>query len=157
VALPGWFGFGSAVATFLHEGGEERKALLRRMYDHWPFFRTLISNMDMVLAKADLGIARRYADLVPDRDRANSIFGEIEREWRRTEAALETATGQTQRLADNPALARSIEHRFAYIAPLNFLQAELLRRWRAGQIDHKARVGILIAINGIAAGLRNTG
>jgi phosphoenolpyruvate carboxylase len=157
VALPGWFGFGSAVESFLRESGAERKALLRRMWDYWPFFRTLISNMDMVLAKADLGIARRYADLVPDRERATAIFAEIEAEWRRTEAALETATGQKQRLADNPALARSIEHRFAYIAPLNFLQAELLRRWRAGQIDHKARVGILIAINGIAAGLRNTG
>jgi phosphoenolpyruvate carboxylase len=157
VALPGWYGFGSAVEIFLREAGDERKALVRRMWDHWPFFRTLISNMDMVLAKADLGIARRYADLVPDRERAEAIFGEIEKEWRRTEAALETATGEIQRLADNPALARSIEHRFAYIAPLNFLQAELLRRWRAGQIDHKARVGILIAINGIAAGLRNTG
>ncbi len=157
VALPGWFGFGAAVEAFLRDDAENRKTLLRRMYEQWPFFRTLLSNMDMVLAKGDLGIARRYADLVPDRAQAEAIFSEIEAEWRRTESALEIATGQTLRLADNPALARSITHRFAYIAPLNFLQAELLRRWRAGQIDHKARVGILIAINGIAAGLRNTG
>ena len=157
VALPGWFGFGAAVEGFLREDGAARKALLRRMNEEWPFFRTLLSNMDMVLAKADLEIARRYADLVPDRTRAAAISAAIEAEWGRTVAALDIATGQTQRLADNPALARSISHRFAYIAPLNYLQAELLRRWRAGLIDHKARVGILIAINGIAAGLRNTG
>ncbi len=157
VALPGWFGFGAAVEGFLREDGEDRKALLRRMNEEWPFFRTLLSNMDMVLAKADLDIARRYADLVPDRAAAEAIFAAIEAEWGRAVAALEIATGQNARLADNPALARSIAHRFAYIAPLNYLQAELLRRWRAGSIDHKARVGILIAINGIAAGLRNTG
>jgi phosphoenolpyruvate carboxylase len=157
VALPGWFGFGAAVEDFLREDRENRSALLRRMNAEWPFFRTLLSNMDMVLAKADLDIARRYADLVPDRASAERIFSAIEAEWGRAIAALELATGQTMRLADNPALARSIAHRFAYIAPLNYLQAELLRRWRAGLIDHKARVGILIAINGIAAGLRNTG
>jgi phosphoenolpyruvate carboxylase len=157
VALPGWFGFGAAVDAFLREDRDARKALLRRMSDEWPFFRALLSNMDMVLAKADLEIARRYADLAPDRAAADAISLAIETEWARTIAALEIATGQTERLADNPALSRSIAHRFAYIAPLNYLQAELLRRWRAGLIDHKARVGILIAINGIAAGLRNTG
>ncbi|MCI4679261.1 phosphoenolpyruvate carboxylase [Rhodoblastus acidophilus] len=157
VALPGWFGFGAAVEGFLREDHEARRALLRRMGKEWPFFAALLSNMDMVLAKADLEIARRYADLVPDREAAERIFTAIEAEWRRTIAALEIATGHDGRLADNPALARSIAHRFPYIAPLNYLQAELLRRWRSGLIDHKARVGILIAINGIAAGLRNTG
>ena len=157
VALPGWYGFGAAVEGFLHEDTEARKVLLRRMCKEWPFFAALLSNMDMVLAKADLEIARRYAELVPDRAAAERIFSAIEAEWSRTVAALEITTGHANRLADNPALARSIAHRFPYIAPLNYLQAELLRRWRAGQIDHKARVGILIAINGIAAGLRNTG
>jgi phosphoenolpyruvate carboxylase len=157
VALPGWYGFGAAVEGFLREHAEERKNLLRRMCKEWPFFAALLSNMDMVLAKADLEIARRYAELVRDRAEAERIFSAIEAEWTRTVAALEITTGQAERLADNPALARSIAHRFPYIAPLNYLQAELLRRWRAGQIDHKARVGILIAINGIAAGLRNTG
>jgi phosphoenolpyruvate carboxylase len=157
VALPGWFGFGAAVEGFLRDTEGERKLLLRRMNETWPFFRTLLSNMDMVLAKADLSIARLYADLAPDRAEADRIFSRIEAEWNRTTLALEIATGETRRLADNPALARSIAHRFAYIAPLNHLQAELLRRWRAGQIDHKARVGILLSINGIAAGLRNTG
>ncbi len=157
IALPGWFGFGAAVEGFLREDKEARQVLLRRMFKEWPFFAALLSNMDMVLAKADLEIGRRYAELVPDRAAAERIFSAIEAEWGRTVRALEIATGQADRLADNPALARSIAHRFPYIAPLNYLQAELLRRWRAGQIDHKARVGILIAINGIAAGLRNTG
>jgi len=102
-------------------------------------------------------VARRYADLVPDQQLAANIFAAIEAEWEKTVQALQAVTGETQRLADNPSLARSIAHRFAYIAPLNHLQVELLRRWRAGQVDEKARRGILISINGIAAGLRNTG
>jgi phosphoenolpyruvate carboxylase len=155
VALPGWYGFGAAVEEFLAEGGSA--ALLRRMHLEWPFFRTLLSNMDMVLAKADFSIARRYAELVPDRALSDEIFSTIEAEAARTLQALETITGDDRRLADNPALARSIAHRFPYIAPLNFLQAELLRRWRAGDHDRKVQSGILVAINGIAAGLRNTG
>jgi phosphoenolpyruvate carboxylase len=157
VALPGWYGFGSAVAAFLDEDRDRRLALLVRMERDWPFFRALLSNMDMVLAKADLGIARRYAALVPDRALAERVFGAIEAEWTRTAAALAAITGRSERLADNPSLARSIAHRFAYIAPLNHLQVELLRRWRAGETDDKAKRGIMLAINGIAAGLRNSG
>ena len=157
VTLPGWFGFGSAVATFTAPDPDTRLALLRRMNADWPFFRTILSNLDMVLAKADLAVARRYAGLVPDRALAAYIFAAIESEWETTVQALEAITGEKQRLADNPSLARSIAHRFAYIAPLNHLQVELLRRWRAGQVDDAARRGILISINGIAAGLRNTG
>ena len=157
VALPGWFGFGTAVESFLSTDPSPRKLLLKRMHAEWPFFRALLSNMDMVLAKADLGIAKRYAELVPDRACAQDIFATIELEWSLTVKALQTITGETQRLADNPTLARSIAHRFAYIAPLNHLQVELLRRWRAGKGDEPAQRGILISINGIAAGLRNTG
>ncbi len=157
VTLPGWFGFGAAVEAFVAADPEPRLALLRRMVREWPFFRALLSNMDMVLAKADLAMARRYADLVPDKALGQSIFGEIEGEWDRTVRAFEALTGESRRLADNPQLARSIAHRFAYIAPLNHLQVELLRRWRAGQVDVKAQHGILISINGIAAGLRNSG
>jgi phosphoenolpyruvate carboxylase len=157
VALPGWYGFGSAIDAFLGRDPEPRLALLRRMKEEWPFFRTLLSNMDMVLAKADLGVAQRYADLVPDKALARDVFAAISSEWHRVVAALDRITGETRRLADNPALARSIAHRFAYIAPLNHLQVELLRRWRAGQTDEKAERGILISINGIAAGLRNSG
>ena len=157
VTLPGWFGFGTAVETFMAADPEPRLELLRRMVREWPFFQTLLSNMDMVLAKADIDMARRYADLVPDRALGAAIFGQIEAEWHRTVQAMEAITGETRRLADNPSLARSIAHRFAYIAPLNHLQIELLRRWRAGRSTSKAQHGILISINGIAAGLRNTG
>ena len=157
VTLPGWFGFGSAVDELLAKDKEEMLTLLRRMYAEWPFFRAILSNLDMVLAKADLGVSRRYAELVPDRRLAGAISATIESEWSRTVGAIDLITLATARLVDNPALARSIAHRFAYIAPLNHLQVELLRRWRSGQVDDAARTGILISINGIAAGLRNTG
>ncbi|WP_293863465.1 phosphoenolpyruvate carboxylase [uncultured Alsobacter sp.] len=157
VTLPGWLGFGSAVERFVAADPAARTALLQRMVREWPFFKTLLSNMDMVLAKADPDMARRYADLVPDKTLGATIFAALDTEWQRTLAAMETITGETRRLADNPSLARSIAHRFAYIAPLNHLQIELLRRWRAGEVDTKAQQGILISINGIAAGLRNSG
>jgi phosphoenolpyruvate carboxylase len=157
VGLPGWFGFGSAARAFISENPKAGAALLRRMYRDWAFFRALVSNMDMVLAKADMNLASLYAGLVPDRKLAQSIFGAIQREWDATNQAVEAITGREERLADNPLLARSIRHRFPYIAPLNHLQVELIRRWRAGQQGEKLRRGILISINGIAAGLRNTG
>jgi phosphoenolpyruvate carboxylase len=159
VTLPGWYGFGSAVAAVVAASGDAAatRALLARMNRDWPFFRTLISNMDMVLAKADLAMARRYGELVPDRALATAVLAAIEAEWQRTVDALTLITGAAERLADNPTLARSIAHRFAYIAPLNHLQVELLRRWRDGLHEEKTQRGILISINGIAAGLRNTG
>jgi phosphoenolpyruvate carboxylase len=157
VTLPGWFGFGSAVEGFVAQNRDKKLGILRGMNRAWPFFRALLSNMDMVLAKADLGVAERYAELVPDRALAEKVFLTISAEWTRTVAALNEITGVTARLADNRTLARSIAHRFAYIAPLNHLQVEMLRRWRAGQVNEKAQRGILLSINGIAAGLRNTG
>ena len=161
VTLPGWYGFGAAVHAFLHETeGQSRReglALLQKMYRHWPFFRTLLSNMDMVMAKSDLALASRYAELVPDARLRRKVFGAIEAEWHRTAEALAAITGEKQRLAGNPALSRSIRHRFPYIDPLHHLQVELVRRWRAGQHDVKVQRGIHISINGIAAGLRNTG
>jgi phosphoenolpyruvate carboxylase len=158
LTLPGWFGFGSAVAAFLELADrKEQVALLQRMYRQWPFFKTLLSNMDMVLAKSDLALASRYAELVPDARLRRRIFGAMEAEWQRTVDALALVTGEKQRLAGNPALARSIRHRFPYIDPLHHLQVELVRRWRQGQADERERRGIHLAINGIAAGLRNTG
>ncbi|RYB05659.1 phosphoenolpyruvate carboxylase [Lichenibacterium ramalinae] len=158
VSLPGWFGFGSAVRDLLAETGtEDGMALLRRMNAEWPFFRTVLSNLDMVLAKADAAVARRYAELVPDRALADRIFDAVAAEWALTTTALNDILQTTERLADNPSLARSIAHRFPYITPLNHLQVDLIRRFRAGQTDDKVQRGILISINGVAAGLRNTG
>ncbi len=164
VALPGWYGFGAAVAAVLHGKPAERAAqlsLLQRMYREWPFFRTLLSNLDMVLAKSDLGLAQRYVELVQDRKSGRQIFAAIGAEWRRAQRALIWITGEEQRLASNPALARSIEHRFPYIDPLNHLQVELMRRIRRRAPDSaglaQVHTGIHLSINGVAAGLRNTG
>lgn len=160
LTLPGWYGFGSAVEAFLHAEGEDphrQLALLQKMYRQWPFFKTLLSNMDMVLAKSDLALASRYSELVTDTRLRKRIFSSIEAEWLRTVEALTKITEESDRLASNPALARSIRHRFPYIDPLHHLQVELVRRWRAGQTDERLKNGIHISINGIAAGLRNTG
>ena len=163
VALPGWCGFGSAIEAFLGsaDGRAGRLALLQKMHKQWPFFRTLLSNLDMVLAKSDLRIAARYVDLVEDKRMAKRIFGAIRDEWDRTHQALSQITGEADRLQSNPALARSIEHRFPYLDPLNHLQVELMRRYRNRQdgdpANERLRRGIHLSINGVAAGLRNTG
>jgi phosphoenolpyruvate carboxylase len=157
VNLPGWFGFGSAITEFISQSPKTNLALLKKMQAQWPFFSTLISNIDMVMAKADLAMARRYASLVADRVLAKKIFSEIEAEWKRTLVSLEKITGDKNRLAQNPALARSIAQRFPYLDPLNHLQIELIRRWRKGQHSERTQRGIHLSINGIAAGLRNTG
>lgn len=131
------------------------------MLKGWPFFRALLSNLDMVLAKTDLALAERYVELVEDKKLGKRIFAAIREEFERTQAALNLITGDARRLAANPSLARSIEHRFPYIDPLNHLQVELMRRYRRTLADDPAmeRVqrGIHLSINGIAAGLRNTG
>ena len=161
LTLPGWFGFGSAVDAFLnHPKAADKKAalaLLQKMYKDWPFFRTLLSNMDMALAKSDLALASRYSELVPDVKLRKRIFTAIEAEWNKTVDALTLVTGEKVRLANNPSLARSIRNRFPYIDPLHHLQVELVRRYRSGMHDERVQRGIHIAINGIAAGLRNTG
>ena len=161
LTLPGWYGFGTAVQQFLDNDGapkrRENTALLQKMYRNWPFFRALLSNMDMVLAKSDLALASRYAGLVTDARLRKRIFAMIEAEWHRTAEALQLITGERNRLATNPSLQRSIKHRFPYIDPLHHLQVELVRRHREGSLDDRARRGIHLSINGIAAALRNTG
>ena len=161
VNLPGWFGLGSAVYQFTHDAKgraiRSRQLLLRRMYREWPFFNTLISNIDMVIAKSDMALARRYATQVQPVRFRQKILTQIESEWQRANDALLEITGQKKRLANNPSLSRSIQHRFAYIDPLHHLQIELIRRHRLGQGDERLERGIHISINGIAAGLRNTG
>ncbi|MDM8356224.1 phosphoenolpyruvate carboxylase [Pandoraea communis] len=162
--ITGWYGFGSAVSAYLDgdakagdAGREKRLDMLRQMVKRWPFFANLLSNMDMVLAKTDLGVASRYAELVADENLRKRVFDRIVSEWQSTSQALTLITGHEERLADNPLLARSIKNRFPYLDPLNHLQVELLQRHRAGASDERARRGIHLSINGIAAGLRNTG
>lgn len=164
--LPGWYGFGSAVASWIEDAPQEerdaRLATLQEMFREWPFFATLLSNMDMVLAKTDLAIASRYAGLVPDAALRERIFKRIAAEHGETIRRLEAITGVSERLAGNPLLARSIQNRFAYLDPLNHLQVELIHRHRAmsrepGEMDPRVHRGIHLSINGVAAGLRNTG
>ena len=163
--LPGWYGFGSAISAWLDCGKRDRAArlsTLKAMFHDWPLFATLLSNMDMVLSKTDLAVASRYAELVTDRKLRNAIFKRITAEHDQTVACLELITGARGRLESNPLLARSIQNRFAYLDPLNHLQVELIKRNRAnaaGGRKHDGRVhrGIHLSINGIAAGLRNTG
>ncbi|MCT1864117.1 phosphoenolpyruvate carboxylase [Dietzia cinnamea] len=161
VMLPGWFGVGTALRTWIHERGEdaadERLATLRRLYDDWPFLRTTLSNMAQVMAKADMGLAGRYAELVPDAEVGRRIHGVIADEFELTREMLLAITGQETLLDDNPALARSVRNRFPYLEPLNVLQVELLRRYRAGDEDPAVRTGIQLTMNGLATALRNSG
>jgi phosphoenolpyruvate carboxylase len=154
--LPGWYGFGGAVSQWL----DERRGTLqelRALHEAWPFFRAMLSNLDMVLAKTDLGIAGRYADLVEEAALRQSVFRRIEAEWHAARRQLFAITGAADFLADNPTLVRSIRNRFAYLDPLNHLQVELLRRYRAGDQDERTVRAIHLTINGIAAALRNSG
>ncbi|WP_233862624.1 phosphoenolpyruvate carboxylase [Paraburkholderia adhaesiva] len=160
--LTGWYGFGSAVASYLDDAGSDaertrRLAMFRKMYKTWPFFSNLLSNMDMTLAKTDLAVASRYAQLVADKKLRKHVFERIVAEWERTTQVLDEITGVSGRLADNPLLARSIKNRFPYLDPLNHLQVELIKRYRAGDPSPRVQRGLHLTINGIAAGLRNTG
>ena len=130
---------------------------LRELHRRWPFFRTVLSNMGMVLAKTDLDLAARYAELVPDEDLRARVFDQITAEHERTTRMFRAVTGDDELLADNPSLARSIRNRFPYLDPLHHLQVEMLRRRRAGDDDELTRRNIQLTINGIATALRNSG
>jgi phosphoenolpyruvate carboxylase len=152
VMLPGWFGFGSGVA----QSGLEM-AELQDLYAQWPFFATTLANMEMVLFKSDLNIARRYADLTPDKALADTVFDRIREEHARTLETFLAISGQSRLLERNDDLAATISSRLPYIDPLNHLQIDLLERHRAGDKNPAVREGIHLTINGIAAGLRNSG
>ncbi|WP_395711423.1 phosphoenolpyruvate carboxylase [Reyranella sp.] len=154
--LPGWYGFGAAVSA-LTAARPDGLATLQTMYRDWPFFRTTLSNMDMVLAKSDIAIASRYAELVGDAALREKVFGRVRQEWQASIDAVLAISGQQTLLEGNPLLARSIRNRFPYIDPLNHVQIELLKRHRAGDTDPGVVDGIHLSINGIAAGLRNSG
>ena len=155
--LPGWYGFGSAVETWIAEHPEQGMPFLQELYREWPFFRTLLSNMDMVLAKSSIAIASRYAELVPDVKLRESIFGRIRREWHSSIETLLDIMGHERLLQGNPLLDRSIRNRFPYLDPLNHVQVELLKEHRAQNPDEQVLRGIQLTINGISAGLRNSG
>ena len=152
--LPGWYGLG-ALATI---DGER----LREMYAGWPFFRAILDNAEMSLLKADMGIAALYSDLAPDRALGAAIFTRIEEEYARARAAILDATGHRELMDGDPVIQRSVHLRNPYVDPLNYLQVEMLRRLRAlpdqeGPETERLREVIVVTINGIAAGLRNTG
>jgi len=155
--LPGWYGFGSAIEAFIEENPDNGLQILQEMYQNWPFFEAQLSNMDMVLSKTNMAIASRYAALVEDAELREKIFGTIVQEHKKTVKALLAIMQQTTLLAGNPMLTRSIHNRFPYIDPLNHIQVQLLKRYRADQKDAKTLTGIQLSINGIAAGLRNSG
>ena len=158
--LPGWYGFGTAVEQWLAQEPGKRDARLGRLRDmhaRWPFFRSMLSNMSMVLAKTDLAIASRYAELVPDAGVREAIYPRLAAEHDRTVRWVLAVSRSMTLLDDNPTLARSIRNRFPYLDPLNHLQVELLRRHRADGGDERLLRAIHLTINGVAAGLRNSG
>jgi phosphoenolpyruvate carboxylase len=156
VMLPGWYGTGSAFEQWIGEA-DGRLEVLQVLYRRWPFFRTVLSNMAQVLAKSDMGLAARYAELVEDEALRRRVFDKIVTEHQRTIKMHKLITGQDDLLADNPALARSVFNRFPYLEPLNHLQVELLRRYRSGDTDELVQRGILLTMSGLATALRNSG
>ncbi|MEU2041839.1 phosphoenolpyruvate carboxylase [Nocardia niwae] len=156
VMLPGWYGTGTALEEWIG-GDPQRLATLADLYRRWPFFRTVLSNLAQVMAKSDLDIAARYAELVDDVALREQIFGMIRDEHARTVRMHAAITGNDHLLADNPSLAESIHNRFPYLEPLNQMQVELLRRLRAGDDSELVKRGILLTMNGLATALRNSG
>lgn len=175
--IPGWYGMGSAMQAFIEEGNveadgqdfsslsrEERLDILRTMEQEWPFFNVVLSNMEMVLAKTDMGIGRHYSTLVRDEDLRNTVFNQIEEEFNLTLKYFKEVV-QSDLLADNTNLKNTLHERFLYVDPLNYLQVKLLHRLREVEgdtFDRSSERGsvarsILMTINGIATGLRNTG
>ncbi|MBX7432948.1 phosphoenolpyruvate carboxylase [Mycobacterium sp. Y57] len=159
IMLPGWYGTGTAFEEWIADGPDQdaRLKVLQDLYRRWPFFATVLSNMAQVLAKSDLGLAARYAELVEDEDLRHRVFDKIVDEHERTIRMHRLITGHEDLLADNPSLARSVFNRFPYLEPLNHLQVELLRRYRSGDEDELVQRGILLTMSGLATALRNSG
>ena len=159
--LPGWLAVGTALETFLEPNPRKNLALLREMYERWPFFHSTISNIEMTLAKADFQVARQYADRLPDRKLGRKIFKMLEAEYERACRVVLQITGEKRLLDNSPVLQRSIAVRNPYVDPMSYLQVELLARQRDTKLSAEDRekllYAILLTINGIAAGMRNTG
>ena len=161
--LPGWLGVGAALDAYWREDPDRHLAVLRDMHARFPFFRVLLANVEMTLAKADLPIARRYVEGLGEHPEQDRIWTAIEAEYARTEAMLLRITGQEELLAGNAPLQRAISLRNPYVDPLSYLQVELLRRRRSlGEGGEAADLEALddalkLSVNGIAAGMKNTG
>jgi phosphoenolpyruvate carboxylase len=154
ILLPGWYGLGSALAQAREEAG---LPVLQEMDRDWPIYAALVSNAEMALAKADLTIGERYAELVEDETLREAIWEPIRSEYERTRELVLAVTGQTRLLDRTPVLQHSIERRNPYVDPLSFIQVELLRRLRRDGASEALVRAMLLTINGIAGGLRNTG
>jgi phosphoenolpyruvate carboxylase len=159
--LPGWLAVGTALENFLAEAPRKKLAVLREMYERWPFFHSTISNIEMTLAKADFQIARQYAERLPEPALGQRIFKMLEQEYERACRVVLQITGEKRLLENAPVLRRSIAVRNPYVDPMSYLQVELLARNREGGLskkdEEKLLYAILLTINGIAAGMRNTG
>jgi phosphoenolpyruvate carboxylase len=154
--IPGWFGVGYALERFSARG-EQHQLLLSSMMRRFPIFYDMIRNVELALTKVDLPLARLYADLVPDHALRERVFGMVSEEFLRTRRILLTVTGQSCLLENNAPLAHSLRLRNPYVDPLSLIQIELLRRKRAGEEDEELNYVLAATINGISAGLRNTG
>ncbi len=154
--LPGWYGVGSAFTKWINEN-ENNLEILQKMYKEWPFFKSTISNVDMVLSKTDLGIFAEYVKLATNQKIAQEIFGKIVKEWELTVDVLKKITGNEVLLADNKELASSLASRLPFFDSMNYLQIELIKRFRRGEESEDLRKAIHISINGLATGLRNSG
>lgn len=155
VMLPGWYGVGSSFKAFIEED-ESNLALLQQMYQTWPFFHSLLSNVDMVLSKSNMYIARQYARLCTD-PQEKEVYDLLLTEWEKTREVILAIEGQQELLADNPYLRASLDYRLPYFNVLNYVQIELIRRLRSGEHNENTEKLIHITINGIATGLRNSG
>ena len=155
IMLPGWYGVGTAFSNFINKDKENIEKL-RRMYNHWPFFTSLLSNVDMVMSKSDMDIAKEYANLCKDEE-TKKVYEEILREWKLTKQVVLEISEHKEFLEDNTYLTRSLENRLQYFNTLNLLQVELIKRSREGKLPESQLNTIHITINGVATGLRNSG
>lgn len=155
VMFPGWYGVGSAFKDFIDSNPENLKEL-QSMYQGWPFFHSLLSNVDMVLSKSNMKIAKQYADLCED-ENVRSVFDVIYKEWQLTKKVILQIEGHNELLEDNPALKKSLDYRMPYFNILNYVQLEMIRRDRIKEVKGVAESIIPITINGVASGLRNSG
>ena len=159
VMLPGWFGVGTALEQWIGEGEQatQRIAELQTLNESWPFFTSVLDNMAQVMSKAELRLAKLYADLIPDREVAERVYAVIREEYFLTKKMFCVITGSDDLLDDNPLLARSVQRRYPYLLPLNVIQVEMMRRYRKGDQSEQVSRNIQLTMNGLSTALRNSG